>query len=62
MVWWCPRFYAQVLTGRDVVWLVDNESAASALVRGSSSQEDVHEIVQYACFCPATFAPEFVGN
>ena len=45
-----PKLYGDVLSGRDVVWFVDNEAAASALVRGSSSQEDVHEIAQYAQF------------
>ena len=43
-----PRLHPQILHNRDAVWYIDNESAVSALVRGSSSQEDVHEIAQYA--------------
>ena len=45
-----PHLYAEVLRGRDIVWFGDNEAAVSALVRGSSSQEDVHEIAQFAQF------------
>ncbi len=30
----------------DVLWWVDNEAAVAALVRGTSSQDDVHEVSQ----------------
>ena len=34
------------LQGRDILWFVDNEAAASSLIRGSSRQVDVAGIVQ----------------
>lgn len=41
-----PIHFGEAFTNCDVLWWVDNESAVAALVRGTSSQEDVHEIVQ----------------
>ena len=38
----------EVLAGHDIIWFVDNESAASTLVRCVSSQCDVHEIAQFS--------------
>ena len=32
------------LKGRDLVWFVDNEAAASALIRGAARPEDLNEI------------------
>ena len=43
-----PSSCWELLTGRDVLWFVDNESACSALIRGHSSQGDVHVIAQTA--------------
>ena len=43
-----PTIHPEILRGRDIIWFIDNEAATSALVRGASSQEDVHEIAQYA--------------
>ena len=34
------------LAGRDLLWFVDNEAAVAALVRSSTSQEDVHLLSQ----------------
>ena len=36
--------HAPSLQGKDCLWFVDNEAAASSLIRGSSSEADVHEI------------------
>ena len=34
--------------GRDVIWFIDNEAACSALIRGSSTSEDVQDITEAA--------------
>ena len=36
--------------GRDVIWFIDNEAACSALIRGSSTSEDVQDITEAAAF------------
>ena len=36
------------ICGRDVLWFVDNEAAAAAMIRGSSGSRDVDQIVQLA--------------
>eukprot|EP00435_Cladocopium_sp_Y103_P010988 s1261_g2.t2 len=43
-----PALCPDLLRGRDILWFIDNESAASTLVRCASSQCDVHEIAQYS--------------
>ena len=43
-----PVLHPDLLRLRDLLWFVDNEAATSALIRGARSQEDVHEIAQYA--------------
>ena len=43
-----PALLPALLADRDILWFVDNESAASTLVRCASSQCDVHEIAQYS--------------
>jgi hypothetical protein len=45
-----PLLDGHHFAGADILWFVDNESATSALVRGTSSQDDVHEIAQSAQF------------
>ena len=37
---------SSVLSGQDLLWFVDNEAAVAALVRSSTSQEDVHLLAQ----------------
>ncbi len=32
--------------GRDVIWFIDNEAACSAMIRGSSTSEDVQDITE----------------
>ena len=41
-----PLHLSDSFRGCDVIWWVDNEAAVASLVRGSSSQDDVHEVVQ----------------
>ena len=36
------------IRGRDVIWFIDNESAASSCIRGSSAEPDVDTMVQTA--------------
>eukprot|EP00435_Cladocopium_sp_Y103_P048679 s223_g14.t1 len=43
-----PALCPDLLRNRDILWFIDNESAASTLVRCVSSQCDVHEIAQYS--------------
>ena len=43
-----PWFHRALLSGCDLLWFCDNEAAASSLIRGSSSQDDVHQIAQFA--------------
>ena len=43
-----PYFHPKVFGSRDAVWFVDNEGAVAALIKASSSQPDVHRIVQCA--------------
>ena len=38
------------LRGRDVIWFIDNEAVCAAAIRGSSSAEDVQDIVQTSAF------------
>ena len=40
-----PATCAERLRGKSVLWFIDNEAAASALIRGSSSQPDALELV-----------------
>ena len=37
-----------VLAGKDLLWFVDNAAAVAALVRSSTSQDDVHLLAQTA--------------
>ena len=39
-----PIFHGRALHNRDVLYFIDNEAAASSWVRGTSTQEDVHDI------------------
>ena len=43
-----PVLHPDRFRNADVIWYIDNEAAASSLVRGSSIQLDVHMIAQYA--------------
>eukprot|EP00435_Cladocopium_sp_Y103_P025373 s2946_g6.t1 len=43
-----PWFHAEIFSNFDVLWFVDNEAAASSLIRGSSREGDVHAIAQFA--------------
>ena len=43
-----PWFHQDRLRNHDILWFVDNEGAVSALIRGSSSQDDVHLIAQFS--------------
>jgi len=43
-----PTLHQQLLASRDVIWFIDNEAAASCLIRGASGQPDVANIVQSA--------------
>ena len=40
-----PIFHEQLLSDSDIIHFIDNEAAAASLIRGTSTQEDVHEIV-----------------
>ena len=42
-----PVLHPDRFRNTDVIWYIDNEAAASSLVRGSSKQLDVHMIAQY---------------
>ena len=35
----------EVVQNRDVIWFIDNEAAAAALIRGSCREDDVSQIV-----------------
>lgn len=41
-----PWFHKELLRNCDLLWFIDNEAAASALIRGSSRPDDVHRISQ----------------
>ena len=41
-----PIHLTSIFQDCDVLWWVDNEAAVAALVRGTSSQDDVHEVSQ----------------
>ena len=41
-----PWFHQAFLRGFDILWFVDNEAAASSLIRGSSRPDDVHHTAQ----------------
>ena len=43
-----PFNLPHLFRGRDVLWFVDNEAAAAAMIRGSSGSSDVDRIVQLA--------------
>ena len=43
-----PWFHGHALADLDVLWFVDNEAAVASLIRGGSSQADVHTMVQLA--------------
>ena len=43
-----PWFHQALLRGFDILWFVDNEAAASSLIRGSSRPDGVHHIAQLA--------------
>ena len=46
-----PLLHAGELRGADVLWFIDNEAAASAVIRGQSKTEDVHGIALTAAMC-----------
>ena len=41
-----PLLYPEVLKSHDLPWFVDNEAAVASLIRGSTSELDVHLIAQ----------------
>jgi hypothetical protein len=41
-----PLNHCQALMGQDIIWFIDNKAAASSLIKGSSTQPDVHSIAQ----------------
>ena len=41
-----PWFHRDLLRHFDLLWFIDNEAAASSLIRGSSRPDDVHRISQ----------------
>ena len=43
-----PWFHGASLANLDVLWFVDNEAAVASLIKGESSQADVHTMVQPA--------------
>ena len=43
-----PWFHPAELKQFDIVWFIDNEAAASCLIRGNSREQDVHAIAQFA--------------
>eukprot|EP00933_Yihiella_yeosuensis_P052119 TRINITY_DN50123_c0_g1_i1.p1 TRINITY_DN50123_c0_g1~~TRINITY_DN50123_c0_g1_i1.p1 ORF type:complete len:177 (-),score=13.43 TRINITY_DN50123_c0_g1_i1:54-584(-) len=43
-----PAVHPESLSGRQVIWFIDNEAAASALIRGDTKGSDVRSIVQCA--------------
>ena len=45
-----PWFHGATLHHQDLLWFIDNEAAVASLIRGSSSQIDVHTLVQVAHF------------
>ena len=45
-----PWFHGTTLSHQDILWFIDNEAAVASLIRGSSSQIDVHTLVQVAHF------------
>ena len=47
-----PVLHPDRFRNADVIWYIDNEAAASSLVRGSSKQLDVHMIAQYTDWVP----------
>ena len=40
----CPDFFRD----QDCIWFVDNQAAVASLIKGTSSEPDVHEIVHMA--------------
>ena len=50
-----PWFHGAPLAGYDVLWFVDNEAAVASLIKGGSSQADVHTLVQLAHYLLQTF-------
>ena len=43
-----PWLHGSQLRHHDILWFIDNEAAVSALIRGASTQEDVHLIAQFS--------------
>ncbi len=43
-----PWLHPSLLRGQDCLWFIDNVGAVSALIRATSSQEDVHLVAQFA--------------
>ena len=43
-----PWLHGPALRHHDLLWFIDNEAAVSSLIRGASSQEDVHLIAQFS--------------
>ena len=43
-----PWLHGPQLCEHDLLWFIDNEAAVSALIRGASTQEDVHLIAQFS--------------
>jgi len=43
-----PWFHPGLFEDTDALWFIDNESAASCLIRGSSREPDLHAIAQFS--------------
>ena len=43
-----PWFHPDLFLQKDTLWFIDNESAASCLIRGSSRETDLHAIAQFS--------------
>ena len=52
-----PWFHGTALHYPDILLLVDSEAAVASLIRGSSTQFDVHTLVQIAQYL--IFVPQF---
>ena len=57
-----PFNLPSLLADQDLLWFVDNEAAASAMIRGSSGSTDVDQIVQHLLSCSFASAHGFGSN
>ena len=54
-----PLNWPELLKGRDLIWWIDNQSVCSAMLRGSSSQSDLTQLMSIAHILLASLGTRF---